>query len=101
MRDNLMVYGVPVQEHENCENVIKQIIGEQLRLQQAGNIAFDSAQRVGMPVRGKVRPIVAKFHYYKELEMVRTKAYEQAIYLKKANLGIGTQCPKHHENMPI
>ena len=94
MRDNLMFYGVPEQEHKDCEQVIKQVIGEQLGLVQAGNISFDRAHTVGMHVRGKVRPIVAKFHYYKEREMVRTKAYEHADDLKKANLGIGTQCPK-------
>ena len=40
MRDNLMFYGVPNQEHEDCEQVIKQVIGEQLGLVQAGNISF-------------------------------------------------------------
>ena len=32
--------------------------------------------------------------YYKEREIVRTKAYEHAVDLKRANLGISTQCPK-------
>ena len=37
---------------------------------------------------------MAKFHYYKEREMIRSKSFEHADKLKTANIGIGTQCPK-------
>lgn len=94
MRDNLMFYGLPEQENENCENVIKGLIGEKLQLPQAGNLAFDRVHRVGVPARGKVRPIVAKFHYFKERELVRNKSFELADNLKAANIGIGAQWPK-------
>ena len=94
MRPNLMFYGVPEQENEDCEQTVKQIMVEQLGLLQAGNVMFERVHRVGLPARGKVRPIVARFTYYKEREMVRSKSFEHADNLKKANLGIGTQSPK-------
>ena len=89
-----MFYGLPEQENENCENVLKGLIGEKLQLPQAGNLAFDRVHRVGVPARGKVRPIVAKFHYFKERELVRNKSFELADNLKAANIGIGAQWPK-------
>ena len=36
---------------------------------------------------------MAKFHYYKEWETVRQKAYENSTALKRENLGIGQQWP--------
>ena len=90
MRDNLMFYGVAEHENEDCEYVIKNIIADNLDLPRAGNITFDRVHRVGLPARGKTRPIVAKFHYYKEREMVRSKSFEHADKLKTANIAIGT-----------
>ena len=94
MRDNLMFYGVAEQDGEDCEYVIKNMIQDNLDLPRARNITFDRVHRVGLPARGKTRPIVAKFHYYKEREMVGSKSFEYGDRLKAANLGIGTQCPK-------
>ena len=37
---------------------------------------------------------MAKFHYYKEREMVRSKSFKYGDRLKAANLGIDTQFPK-------
>ena len=91
MRDNLMFYGLPEKPNENCESVIKTLIAEILQLQQAGNLTFDRVHRVGLPTRGKSRPIVAKFHYYKERELVRNKSFDLADTLKAANIGIGAQ----------
>ena len=42
----------------------------------------------------KIRPIVAKFHYYKEMEVVRTKSFELSEKLKAEKNGIGAQWPK-------
>ena len=58
MRDNLMFYGLPEESNENCGSVIKTLIAEKLQLQQAGNLTFDRVHRVGLPTRGKSRPIV-------------------------------------------
>lgn len=92
MRNNLKFYGLPEQENENCENMIKGLIGEKLQIPQVGNLAFDRVP--GVPARGKVRPIVANFHYYKEREQVRNKSFELADNLKAADIDIGAQWPK-------
>ena len=94
MRDNLMFYGLPEEPNENCESIIKTLIAEKIQLQQAGNLTFDRVHRVGLPTRGKSRPIIAKFHYYKERELVRNKSFDLADTLKAANIGIGAQWPK-------
>ena len=94
MRDNLMFYGVPEQENEDCDNRIKALISEKLELSQAGSISFDRVHRVGPFSHGKIRPIVAKFHYYKEREVVRTKSFELSEKLKAEKNGIGAQWPK-------
>ena len=90
MRDN----GEAEHVGEDCEYVIKNLISENLDLPQAGNITFDRVHRVVQPGRRKTWPIVAKFYYYKEREMVRSKSFEYGERLKAANFGIGTQCPK-------
>ena len=55
---------------------------------------FDRVHRVGADTAKKPRPIVAKFHYFKERELVRQKGYEASETLKKDNYGIGIQWPK-------
>ena len=56
------------------------------------NLTFDRVHRVGLLTRGKSRPIVAKFHYYKNLS--EKKSFDLADTLKAANIGIGAQWPK-------
>ena len=54
---------------------------------------FDGVHRVGTFSNNKVRPIVAKFHNFKDRETVRQKTFENNHALKRANLGIGQQWP--------
>ena len=94
MRDNLLFYGITERgHHENCEGLVKEVCVDTLGLQDAENMTFDRVHRVGTFSKNKVRPIVAKFHYYKERETVRQKAYENSTALKRENLGIGQQWP--------
>ena len=94
MRDNLLFYGIPERgQHENCEELIKQVCVETLELEEAETMKFDRVHRIGMHSTSKIRPIVAKFHYFKEREQVRQKAYEKSNTLKSANMGIGKQWP--------
>lgn len=65
-----------------------------LNLQDVTNLVFDRVHRVGNASHNKVRPIVAKFHYYKQRETVRQASYDNASDLKKENLGIGIQWPQ-------
>ena len=74
MRDNLLFYGISERgQHENCESLVKDVCIENLGLPEARNITFDRVHRVGTFNNNKVRPIVAKFHYFKEREIVRQK----------------------------
>lgn len=71
MRDNLLFYGVPEGgENEDCENLVRKVCAEHLKLnlQDVTNLVFDRVHRVGNASDNKVRPIVAKFHYYKQRE---------------------------------
>ena len=58
-------------------------------LDDADRMKFDRVHRIGTHSTSKIRPIVANFHYFKEREQVRQRAYEKSNALKGANLGIG------------
>lgn len=95
MRDNLLFYGAPEGgESENCENIVKTICADKLKLPEAHALVFDRVHRVGNPSHNKVRPIVAKFHYFKQREAVRQASYAHANELKDAKMGIGVQWPQ-------
>ena len=53
------------------------------------------AHRLGNRViPNKLRPIIAKFHYYNDREQVRTAAFRLKDDLKRENFGVGIQLPK-------
>ena len=94
MRDNLLFYGIPESNGEDCEIRVRQFLGEKLELPQAEKVSFDRVHRVGAASIGKTRPVVAKFHYYKERELVRNRVFELKDKLKAENVGVGAQLPK-------
>ena len=95
MRDNLLFYGVAEGgDMENCETLVKNVCADQLKIQDVHTIVFDRVHRVGSASHNKVRPIVAKFHYYRQRELVRQASYDKAEDLKKENLGVGIQWPQ-------
>ena len=57
-------------------------------------MTFDRVHRVGGESAKKPRPIVAKFHYYNEREIVRKKAIDCSTQLKSQNVGVSIQRPK-------
>ena len=96
MRDNLLFYGIGEEgEHEDCEKLIKQVCVEQLQMPEAKDMLIDRVHRIGQPKPNTTRPIVAKFHYYRQREAVKQRSYDRAETLKQANLGIGMQWPQH------
>ncbi|KAH3818234.1 hypothetical protein DPMN_119835 [Dreissena polymorpha] len=92
MRENLLFYGLSESEQENCQQKVIQVISE--RLQLTDDIVLDRAHRLGKPTHGISRPIVAKFHYYSQRELVRTTATSKYDVLRNAGLGIGIQQTK-------
>lgn len=93
MRENLLFYGIPEIQTEDCELLVKQFCHDKLGVD-ASTMAFDRVHRVGGRDVKKPRPIVAKFHYYKERETIRQKGIECNTQLKAENLGVGIQRPK-------
>lgn len=95
MRDNLLFYGIPEsRENENCEDLVKQVCIEELQMPEARDFLVDRVHRVGVQKQNKIRPIVAKFHYFRDREAVRKTSYDHSETLKQANLGIGMQWPQ-------
>ena len=93
LRENLLFHGIPESANEKCEMVVKQFIGEKLRILQ--DVTLDRAHRLGKPRNGKVRPIVVKFHYYSERELVRTTAQTKSAELRNIHQGVGIQQTKN------
>ena len=91
MRENLLFHGIPELPNENCELQIKQFLVDKLSIDD--DIKLDRAHRLGKP-KGNNRPIVVKFHSYKDRELVRTTAQTKANELKNFNQGVGIQQTK-------
>ena len=95
MRDNLLFYGIPEGgDNENCEEHVKRFCAKKLFIHDAREMKFDRVHRVGTPGLNKIRPIVAKFHYYQQRETVRQKSYDYSEELKNAKVGVGVQWPQ-------
>ena len=94
MRENLMFYGIAEGDDENCDDLVKGVCRDKLKVTSAHQMLFDRAHRVGSKSGAKVRPIVIKFHYYHERELVRKRSSEYADALKTAKLGVGAQLSK-------
>jgi cell division protein FtsB len=98
MNDNLMFYGIPENEGEDCKQLIRDIWTEQLEMSvdDANGVRIVRAHRVGGKRRGanKPRPIVAKFFDPDQREQIRTLSFDHSDALKSADKGIGVQWPK-------
>jgi len=100
MRDNLILYGIPEQqqgtEHgaDNSDVLANEFFTKRLGLA-GGDMELDRAHRLGHPERSrKPRPIIVKFHRYKDREDVRAQANSMRNDLKSSNHGVGVQIPK-------
>ena len=84
MRENLIFAGIPepqlaVGERKNCEALIKDFIKEQMRIDR--EIQIDRVHRLGRYRRDQPfpRPIVVKFTFFKDKEIVRQAAPKTLI----------------------
>lgn len=91
LRENLLFHGLQETQNEDCEAMIKQFIAEKLEITK--EISIDRAHRLGRPTN-RTRPIVVKFHSYKDRELIRTTAMEKVTELKASNQGVGVQQTK-------
>ncbi|KAL0165966.1 hypothetical protein M9458_037810, partial [Cirrhinus mrigala] len=75
MRDNLVFSGIPESAEEDAEATVKSFIKTYLKLPEdtVENICFERVHRLGAKKSGapRLRPIVAKFGYFKQKEQVK------------------------------
>ena len=90
MRDNLVFTGIKEEEEENTEQVLIDFISNELGAT-ASETTFHRVHRMGRRMRGKTRPIVAKFVLHKDRETIRKLAPEK---LKEKAYGINEHFPK-------
>ena len=91
MRENLLFHGIEESQNENYELLVKRFIAEDLEIGE--DIKIDRAHRLGKP-KGRTRPIVVKFHKYRQRELVRVTAGDKFEALKTVNKGVGVQQTK-------
>jgi hypothetical protein len=89
MRDNLIFTGIQETESENTEEVLQNFLYKEMEV--SAPLEFHRVHRLGANQRGKTRPIVAKFVYYKDRERIRRAAPTQ---LQGKRFGINEQFPK-------
>ena len=92
LRDNLLFYGVPEVNGEDCEKIVHELILHTLGIQD--NIDIARAHRIGQKGNKGHRPIVAKFQHPKQRELVLTTAQSNRDVLQKFNKGVGIQQTK-------
>lgn len=94
MKYNLVFNGIIEDAHENTENVIRSFIHQELRIHHRLEFAnvhrFGSGAPTGRNRNARRRPIVARFIYHRDLEMVISNAYR----LKGTNFTIKRQFPE-------
>ena len=91
MRDNLLFFGIHEEEEkEDCEQLLKAALYHHLKIN-AQEIQFARVHRIGRKIRGKTRPIVAKFERFKERQMVRDAFFDHLNKVKKRNEESGKQ----------
>jgi hypothetical protein len=102
MKDSLIFYGFEEDpgltrndESSNCEELLREFLGKfLLHEDEVGKIEIDNIYRVGRDTARKPRPILVKFHYYKQRENIRKNAFENREAIKRAGYGVGIQQPK-------
>ncbi|VDI12333.1 Hypothetical predicted protein [Mytilus galloprovincialis] len=91
MKNNLVFTGLTETEGENTEEVIRDFIQQFLHV--THRIEFGNIPRFGYGAkpgrRGRHRPIVARFLYYKDLARSLSNTYR----LKGKPFGVNQQCP--------
>lgn len=93
MRDSLIFYSIQDERGESdevCAEKLYAFFEKDLKLMSGRGIKLDRIHRLGRYNPTKSRPIIAKFSYYPEREMVRKAAKS----LEGTNFSISQQFPK-------
>lgn len=94
MRDNLIFSGISEDKAEDKaepEKKVKDFMSKNLKLspEVVKDITFSRVHRLGRPVEGKNRPIIARFEHYKHKELVKSRGKE----LKGTSLWLNDHFP--------
>lgn len=94
MRDNLIFSGIPEERHEDTEAVLQEFIQKKYKLDY--EVPFERVHRMGKwkEYSSHPRNIVAKFTYFKDRELIRTRAPQK---LHKSNVWVNEQFPPEIE----
>lgn len=93
MRDNLIFYNIPDEREETsdaCYGKLVDVLQTNLKLERARMLRFDRVHRLGKYDASKTRPIIAKFCFFQEREIVRKSAKN----LKGTQYSVSQQFPK-------
>ena len=94
-RDNLIFEGIREQENENCEAKILDILVTDLKIPDARTrIKFTRVHRLGGPMHNRSRPIIAKFHFFKD----RQEVWSLRRKLKGTNIWMSEDFPVEIRN---
>lgn len=94
MKYNLIFTNLVEERYEDVELKLRTFLYNELGIQHSRDIQFGNVHRFGRRNRGGVRPIVARFLYYKDLELVLS----EARWLKGTMWRIHEQFPRAVED---
>lgn len=92
MKNNLIFTNLIEHKYEDVERKLRIFLQEQLGIDY--HVEIGNTHRFGKRVQGKIRPIVARFIYHKDLSHI----LEQATWLKNTPYGVHQQFPKDVED---
>ena len=73
-RNNLLFINIAEKNEKetwaDCENVVRAVLQNEMDIMSWEDIKFERVHRIGTKIAGRIRPIIAKFCYYKERELV-------------------------------
>ena len=77
MRDSLIFYNIEDERDETsdtCYGKLINVLQNELKVERARMLRFDKIHRLGRYAVSKTRPMIAKFCFFQEREMVRKSA---------------------------
>ncbi|CAG2213346.1 unnamed protein product [Mytilus edulis] len=91
MKYNLIFTGLQEQRDENCEMKIRQFIHNEMKITKP--LEFGNIHRFGKSESRKLRPIIARFQYHSDLDVVK----KAGLHLRGTYYGVNGQFPPEIE----
>ena len=79
-RENLRFFGFPESADgaENTHEVVREFLSDELEMENAADIEFQRAHRIGKKKTGETRPVIVRFLRFPECELVFRRVRELA-----------------------